>query len=67
MTGVLGIVYHAIARHFAHKTGFTAMMAKSGAVTLIQRFDGALNLNSHVHMLFVDGAHFDSRHGTNAE
>jgi len=65
MTGVLGIVYRAIATHVAHKAGFTAAMAKSGAVTLIQRFGGALNLNIHFHMLFLDGVYFDSRPGTN--
>jgi hypothetical protein len=40
-------------------------MAKSGAVTLIQRFGGALNLNIHFHMLFLDGVYIDSKHGTN--
>jgi len=29
----------------------------TGAVTLIQRFGSALNLNSHLHMLFLDGAY----------
>jgi hypothetical protein len=41
---VLGIVYRAIATHLAHKAGFTATMAKCGAVTLIKRFGSALNL-----------------------
>lgn len=31
--------------------------AQTGAVTLIQRFGGALNLNIHFHMLFLDGVH----------
>ena len=31
--------------------------ARTGAVTLIQRFGSALNLNIHLHMLFVDGAY----------
>ena len=61
MAGVLGIVYRVIATHLAHKAGFTATMAKSGAVTLIQRFGGALNLNIHFHMLLLDGVYFDSR------
>jgi hypothetical protein len=30
--------------------------ARTGAVTLIQRFGSALNLNPHPHMLFLDGA-----------
>jgi hypothetical protein len=31
--------------------------ARTGAVTLIQRFGSALNLNIHLHMLFLDGAY----------
>ena len=31
--------------------------AQSGAVTLIQRFGSALNLNLHFHMLYLDGAY----------
>lgn len=31
--------------------------AKTGSVTLIQRFGGALNLNIHLHMLFMDGVY----------
>ena len=45
MSKVLGIVYRSIATHLAHKAGFTVTTAKSGAVTLIQRFGGALNLS----------------------
>ena len=65
MSKVLGIIYRTIATHLAHKAGFTVATAKSGAVTLIQRFGGALNLNIHFHMLFLDGVYIDSRHGTN--
>ena len=63
MTRVLAIVYRAIATHLTHKTGFTTTTAKTGAVTLIQRFGGALNLNIHFHMLFLDGAYIDPIHG----
>ncbi len=31
--------------------------AQTGAVTLIQRFGSALNLNIHFHMLFLDGVY----------
>ena len=48
---VLAIVYRTIATHLTHKAGFTKPMAKTGAVTLIQRFGSALNLNIHFHML----------------
>jgi len=63
MTRVLGIVYRAIATHLAHKAGFTKPMAQTGAVTLIQRFGGALNLNIHFHMLFLDGVYIGDSNG----
>jgi len=57
MSKVLGIVYRAIATHLTHEAGFTKPMAQTGAVTLIQRFGSALNLNIHFHMLFLDGVY----------
>jgi hypothetical protein len=39
-----------------------AFGARTGAVTLIQCFGSALNLNIHLHMLFLDG---DNRFGGN--
>jgi len=49
MGRVLGIVYRSLATHIIHKTGFTRSTAHTGAVTLIQRFGSALNLNLHFH------------------
>src|SRR5699024_1670432 len=46
-----------IAGHLIRQAGFTQQSARTGAVTLIQRFGSALNLNIHFHMLFVDGAY----------
>ncbi len=60
MDKVLGIVYRAIATHLTHKAGYTKTTAQAGAVTLIQNFGGALNLNIHFHMLFLDGVYIDS-------
>jgi hypothetical protein len=57
MTGVLGIVYRAISTHLAHKAELTKPEAQTGAVTLIQNFGSALNLNIHFHMLFLDGVY----------
>ena len=54
---VLGIVYRAIATHLTRKAGYTKSIAHTGAVTLIQRFGSALNLNIHFHMLFLDGVY----------
>ena len=55
MGRVLGIVTRAISTHLAHQAGLTRREAPTGAVTLIQRFGSALNLNIHFHMLFLDG------------
>ena len=57
MTGVLGIVYRAISTHLTQKAGLKKPMAQTGAVTLVQRFGSALNLNIHFHMLFLDGVY----------
>jgi len=58
-----GIVYCAVATHLAHKAGFTKPMAQTGAVTLIQHFGSALNLNIHFHMLFLDGVYTGGSNG----
>jgi hypothetical protein len=51
----LEIIYRLLATHLAHKAGFTGREAATGAVTLVQRFGSALNLNIHLHMLCLDG------------
>jgi len=62
---VLGIVYRAIAMHLVKKAGHSHKTARTGgAVTLIQRFGSALNLNIHLHMLFLDGAYVEHPNGT---
>jgi hypothetical protein len=45
MGKVPGIVYRAISTHLTQKAGFRLKEASTGAVTLIQRFGSALNLN----------------------
>jgi hypothetical protein len=57
LTRVLGIVYRAISGHLIRKAGLTRAHAASGAVTLIQRFGSALNVNIHFHMLCLDGVY----------
>ena len=64
MGRVLGIVYRAIATHVTHEAGYTKTTAHTGAVTLIQRFGSALNLNIHFHILFLDGVYVDRTHGS---
>jgi len=63
MTGVLGIVYRAISTHLTHKAGLKKPLAQTGAVTLIQHFGGALNLNIHFHMIFLDGVYIGGSSG----
>ncbi|MCC7257564.1 MAG: transposase zinc-binding domain-containing protein, partial [Gammaproteobacteria bacterium] len=57
MGAVLGIAYRAIAAHLVKKTGLTQETGRTGAVTLIQRFGSALNLNIHFHLLVLDGVY----------
>jgi len=66
MAKVLGIVYRTIATHLTKKAGFTKTTSQTGAVTLIQRFGSALNLNIHFHMLFLDGVYISGKNGTSA-
>ena len=61
---VLGIVYRVISTHLVKKAGYSKKTAHTGAVTLIQRFGGALNLNIHFHMLFLDGVYVDRHDGS---
>jgi len=63
MGRVLGIVYRVIATYLVKQAGFTRKIAKTGAVTLIQRFGSALNLNIHFHMLFLDGGYIETKYG----
>jgi hypothetical protein len=57
VTQVLSIVYRAISGHLIRKTGLARASAATGAVTLIQRFGSALNLNVHFHLLVLDGVY----------
>jgi hypothetical protein len=63
MGKVLGIVYRTLATHITKKAGYNKQTAKTGAVTLIQRFGSALNLNIHFHMLYLDGVYAEDNYG----
>lgn len=67
MGQVLGIVYRAIATHQIHKAGYTRKIAHTGAVSLIQRFGRALNLNIYFHILSLDGVYLKLRGSVSAE
>lgn len=57
MARALDIAHLVIGQYYRQKAGLGAQNSKSGAVTLIQRFGGSLNLNIHFHQLFVDGCY----------
>lgn len=57
MARALDIAHLVIGTYYRRKAGLKATHAKTGAVTLIQRFGGSLNLNIHFHQLFVDGCY----------
>ena len=54
----LDVIIRAIETGLIHRAGLTrASRARTGVVTLIQRFGSALNLNVHLHMLVLDGVY----------
>jgi ribosomal protein S27E len=55
LTLVLRTVYRAISGWLLQNAGLTRATGHTGAVTLIQRFGSALNLNIHFHMIVLDG------------
>ena len=57
---VLQVVHRVITRFLLDQAGLKADAADSGAVTLIQRFGSAANLNIRLHCLVLDGVY---RHG----
>jgi hypothetical protein len=57
MARALEISHHAISSYYRKKANLNKRNGKAGAVTLIQRFGGSLNLNVHFHQLFIDGCY----------
>ena len=53
MTEILNISTQVISKYLQKKSGIKK--SKTGAVTLIQRFGGSINLNPHFHQIFLDG------------
>ena len=54
---VLQIVHRVISTFLILQTGLKRTQARTGAVTLIQRFGSAANLNIHLHCLVLDGVY----------
>ena len=57
VTPALQVVHRAITRFLLDQARLKAEQADSGAVTLIQRFGSAANLNIHLHCLMLDGVY----------
>jgi hypothetical protein len=55
LTPLLRIIHRLIARFLIKQAGLKRDQAHTGAVTLIQRFGSAANLNIHLHCLVLDG------------
>ena len=64
VTPVLQVVHRVITRHLLGQAGLKPDEADSGAVTLIQRFGSAANLNIHLHCLVLDGVYRPGADGT---
>jgi hypothetical protein len=54
---VLSVVQRVLERHLLDEAGLAAGEGQGGAVTLIQRFGSAANLNIHLHCLVRDGVY----------
>ena len=57
VTPVLQVVQRVVTRHLLDRAGLKADEGHGGAVTLIQRFGSAANLNIHLHCLVLDGVY----------
>jgi hypothetical protein len=54
---VLGTAYRTISSFLLRRAGLTRTTGPTGAVTIVQRFRSALNLNVHSHLPFMDGVY----------
>ena len=63
VTPVLQVVHRVITRHLLRQSGLKPDEADNGAVTLIQRFGSAANLNIHLHGLVLHGVYWRSADG----
>jgi len=58
LTRTLAVITRAIETDLIHRAGFARQSsARSGIITLIQRFGSALNLNIHLHIIALDGVY----------
>ena len=57
VTPVLSVIHRGLSAFLIKQAGLKVKDAHTGAVTLIQRFGSAGNLNIHLHCLFLDGVY----------
>ena len=57
LSPILQVINRAISTFLTQQAGLKRTEAQTGAVTLIQRFGSAANLNIHLHCLFLDGVY----------
>jgi hypothetical protein len=60
---VLQVVQRRVERHLLDHTALKSDEGQGGAVTLIQRFGSAANLDIHLHCLVLDGMYRSDAHG----
>ncbi len=61
VTGVLAIFNRIVSNSIMKRARLAGVHGKTGAITFVQRFGGAINLNVHLHSLFLDGVYFDTK------
>lgn len=59
VTGVLAIFTRIVSNWIVKCARRCGVEGKTGAITFVQRFGGAVNLNVHLHSLLLDGVYFD--------
>ena len=57
LSPALQVINRALSTFLIKQAGLTHSQAQTGAVTLIQRFGSAANLNIHLHCLMLDGVY----------
>jgi hypothetical protein len=63
ITPVLTVIQRLITTYLIQQSGISRADAHTGAVTLIQRFGSAANLNIHLHCLVLDGVYTQGQGG----
>lgn len=65
LSEILKITYQEVSGYLIRKAGQKRSSAQTGAVTYIQFFGGALNLNPHYHLIVLDGVFLTNSNSVN--